>query len=113
MEQKSTILIQTYEFLKMMIGVMQHFPRDQKFLIANRMQNLISDLLDLFVEAYYSSGSDKKIKLMEANVKIEQLRYYVRLCYELGFFNSIKYGLIIDKMQELGRMNGGWIKSLP
>ncbi|MDX1912150.1 MAG: diversity-generating retroelement protein Avd [Saprospiraceae bacterium] len=113
MEQKNTILTQTYEFLKMMIGVMQHFPRDQKFLIADRMQNLISDMLELFIEAYYSPPGDKKNKLLEANVKIEQLRYYVRLCYELGFYNSIKYGLIMEKMQEIGRMNGGWLKSLP
>lgn len=112
MEQKNTILVQTYEFLKMMIGVMKHFPRDQKFLLADRMQNQISDILELFIEAYYVSGSSKKGKLLEANVQIEKLRYYVRLCYELGYYNSSKYGSVMEKLQEIGRMNGGWIKSL-
>ncbi len=112
MEYKNTILILAYDFLKMMIEVFKQFPRNQKFLLADRMQNHISDLLELLIEAYYSSGSDKKSKLMTVNIQLEKLRYYVRLCYELGFYNSTKYGMISEKIQEIGRMNGGWLKSL-
>lgn len=112
MEQKNTILVQTYEFLKMMIGVLSHFPHNQKPLLADRIQNQVSDVLELFIEAYYGSGSDKKSRLLQVNVKLEKLRYYVRLCYELGYYNSTKYGAIMEKIQEIGRMNGGWIKSL-
>jgi 23S rRNA-intervening sequence protein len=112
MEHKNTILVQTYELLKMMAGVLKHYPRDQKFLIADRIQNLISDVLELFIEAYYTSGDAKKSKLLRANVQLEKLRYYIRLSYELGFFNSVKYGTIMEEIQEIGRMNGGWIKSV-
>lgn len=112
MEQKNTIVVQTYELLKMMIGVLKHFPRDQKFLIADRMQNQLSDLLELFIEAYYGSGETKRTNLLQANVQLEKFRYYLRLCYELGFYNSVKYNAILEKIQEIGRMNGGWIKSL-
>ena len=112
MEQKNTILVQTYEFLKMMIGVLGHFPHNQKSLLADRMQNMISDVLELFIEAYYGSGSDKKNKLRQVNVKLEKLRYYTRLCYELGFYNSTKYRTIMENIQEIGRMNGGWLKSM-
>lgn len=112
MEQQNTILVQTYELLKFMIGAMKHFPREQKFLIGDRIQGLISDILEAFIEAYYSPGKEKKPKLMQANIQLEKLRYYIRLCYELGYYTSTKYGLIMEKIQEIGRMNGGWIKSL-
>lgn len=112
MEQKKSILTVTYEFLKFMIGVVKHFPRDQKFLIADRMQNMVSDVLEIFIEAYYSSGKGKKAKLLQANIYLEKLRYYVRLCHELGFYNSRKYAIIMEKIQEIGKINGGWIKSI-
>ncbi|MCB0567737.1 MAG: diversity-generating retroelement protein Avd [Phaeodactylibacter sp.] len=112
MEQENTILVQTYEFLKMMTGVLSHFPHAQKSLLADRIQNLVSDVLELFIEAYYSSRGNKRDKLQEVNIKLEKLRYYIRLCYELGYYNSTKYGAIMEKIQEIGKMNGGWIKSL-
>lgn len=112
MEHQNTILVQTYELLKFLIGVLKHFPREQKFLIGDRIQSLISDILEAFIEAYYSPGKEKKPRLIQANIKLEKLRYYIRLCYELGYYPSTKYGLIMEKIQEIGRMNGGWIKSL-
>ena len=72
----------------------------------------LTGVLELFIEAYYISGSEKRNKLQKANVELEKLRYYVRLCYELGFYNSTKYHSVLEKIQEIGRMNGGWIKSL-
>lgn len=112
MEQKNTILMQSYELLKFMIGVLKHLPRDQKFLIGDRIQNLVEDIMELFIDAWYLPGSEKKSRLLQANIKLEKLRYYVRLCYELGFYNSIKYEAIVKKIQEIGSMNGGWIKTL-
>ena len=112
MEQQNTILVQTYELLKYLIGVLKHFPREQKFLIGDRVQGLVSDILELFIEAFYSPGKAKKAKLVQANILLEKLRYYIRLAYELGYYNSKRYGQIMEKIQHIGRMNGGWIKSL-
>lgn len=74
-----------------MIGLLKNFPRDQKFLLADRIQALTSEVLEIFIEAYYSRGFEKKNRLQQANIKLEKLRYYIRLCYELGFYSSIKY----------------------
>ncbi len=112
MEKQSPILVKTYDFLKMIIPVLKKFPRDQKFLLGDRLQNLSSDILELFIEAYYAPRPEKKDKLIEANIKIEKMRFYFRLCYEMGFYHSNKYKQILNHLQEIGRMCGGWIKSL-
>ncbi len=112
MKHKKSILIATYELTKFMIGLLKNFPRDQKFLLGDRMQNTTSDLLEIFIEAYYSKSKNKIALLEKANILLEKLRFYTRLCYELGLYNSRKYSEISDKIQEIGRMNGGWIKSL-
>jgi len=76
------------------------------------VQGLVSDILELFIEAFYSSGKAKKEKLVQANILLEKLRYYIRLAYELGYYNSKRYGQIMEKIQHIGRMTGSWLKSL-
>lgn len=98
--------------MKECIGLIEKFPRDQKFLIGDRMQGIASDILETLIEAYYSSGQHKKPLLHQTNIKLEKLRYYLRLCYELGYFQLPKYKAVAEMVNELGQMIGGWIKSL-
>ncbi len=112
METKKNILTLNYEFLKFTIALIKNFPRDQKFLIGDRMQNIASELMEIFIEAYYSNSKKKKKKLQKANILLEKMRFYIRLCYELGYYNSSKYAQIMKQVQEIGRITGGWIKSL-
>jgi len=58
MAEKAVIITKTYDLLKYCIPVLAKFPRDQKFLLGNHFQKLITDVLDALIEAYYS-----KIKL--------------------------------------------------
>ncbi len=112
MEKQPIILIKTYDFLKIMLTTLKHFPKNQKFLLGDKIQTLTSDILELLIEAYYSPTDAKKDLLNQTNIKLEILRYYLRLCYELGFYNSKKYKFLFEKVQEIGKMNGGWLKSL-
>jgi len=43
---------------------------------------------------------------------VDFLKILFRLCYELKIINQKKYLLMEEKSQEIGRMLGGWIKSL-
>ena len=93
--------------------VIQKFPRDQKFLLGDRLQNHIIDVLEYFIKAYYSSNKqNKKEIIIKVNIKLEVIRYLVRLCYHSGYFNSKKYEHISALINEIGRLNGGWLKSL-
>ena len=110
--QKDSIIVKTHDLLKEMIGVVKRFPRDQKFLLGDRLQTTVTDVLELLIEAYYLPGAQKRHKLERVNMQLEKLRHYLRLSYELGFYNSIRLGQLQERVQEIGRMNGGWLKSL-
>jgi len=112
MKQADSILQKAYDLLKKLIALIRHFPRDQKFLTGDRMQALASEILELLIAAYYSPRDQKKKKLDAVNIKLEQLRFYARLCFELGFYASPKYEELIKSLQEIGRMAGGWRKTL-
>lgn len=107
-----TIIQKAYDLLKTTIPVLQKFPRSQKFTLANRIQDGLSDLLEELIRAYYSYTDLKKEKLRNVNIKLEILRHYFRLCYDLGLYNSLKYKEFAESLDEIGRMAGGWLKSI-
>lgn len=113
MAEKENVVTQTYDFLKYLTPVLDRFPRSQKFLLADRMQVKVMDVLDLFLEAYYTKDREKKRgNLLAANLKLEQLRYLVRLANDLRCINSDRYEVISKKVNEIGKQLGGWLKTL-
>lgn len=109
---KETIIAKSYQFLKDMVFVIGKFPKSQRFLIGDKMQNLISEVMELLIEAYYVERQYKKSRLQKVNISLEKLRYYNRLCFEIGYYGSGKYRQIHEQIDEIGRMTGGWLKSL-
>ncbi len=112
MQKKETIIQKVYDLLKNTIPILNKFPRSQKFSLGDRIQNQLSDLLELYIKAYYASSSDKKNLLEQANTQLEIIRHYFRLAYDLGLYHSRKYHFFAEQLHEIGRMTGGWLKSL-
>ena len=112
MVTKENIIEEWYEFIKYMLPVIQKFPREQKFLIGDRIQNKLLDIQEIFIEAYYTERNQKQELLKKVNIWLEQLRYFNRLCYESGYYTSKKYKYIAEWLNNTGKKNGGWLKSL-
>ena len=112
MDSKATLSQKVYFLLKETIPMLNNFPRSQKFTLADRIQNQLSDLLEASIRAYYQSANQKKETLNSINISLEILRHYFRLGYDLGIYSSLKYNFFAEKLNEIGRMTGGWIKSL-
>jgi 23S rRNA-intervening sequence protein len=68
------------------------------------------DLLLLLVEAAYSA---EKTELLErANRSANGLRYLLRLAKDLRLLSLDAYGFAAERLDEVGRMIGGWGKSV-
>jgi four helix bundle protein len=109
---QETIVEKHYAFLKELIATINRFPKHQRFLIGDKMNSIGMTILDLLVEAFYAPTTEKRLRLQKVNTELEKLRFYCRLCYELGFYTSIKYNHLISMIQEIGKMTGGWLRSL-
>lgn len=109
---KESIINKAYELLKECIPILNRLPRSQKFTFGDRVQNRISDLLETYIEAYYAARKDKLPLLKKANLHLEILRHYLRLGFDLGLYPSSTYTHLTKKLQEIGKMTGGWIKAL-
>jgi hypothetical protein len=97
-----------YDFLLWMVPKIEKFPRSQKFVIGDRIENMMLDILELLIEAAYSKN--KHTVLKAANLKLEQLRYLVRLSKDLKLINLKEYEFCARAVDGIGTSIGGWLK---
>jgi hypothetical protein len=112
MGEKENIIIKIYDIILYAIPLIGKFPRDQKFIIGDRFENELLDILEMSVEAYYTDRSNKLGILKKVNIKLEKTRYIVRLCNDLKLISQDRYGYLSERLNEIGKMVGGWIQSV-
>jgi hypothetical protein len=111
-ENPDSLVLKTYELLKFSIPTINRIPRVQKFTFGDRLQNLLSDLLEGMIEAYYAPKGQKYHLLGKVNVLIQKIRYFFRLGHELDFYSAGHLGVLAERLNEIGRRVGAWRKSL-
>lgn len=104
------ILQKTFDMMKYAYPALAQFPKGEKFALVADIKRCMDVMLERIIEAnkkYY-----KKTTLQELDVEVEKLKAYVRLSYDLGFLPLRKYEQWSGLVAEIGRMVGGWIKSV-
>nr|WP_313974128.1 four helix bundle protein [uncultured Psychrobacter sp.] len=112
--------IQTMKLLNIYLN---HFPSHEKHGLALKIRQTAYEMYDYIVEA--QKRYHKKTTLTNLDIKHEQLRMQVRLAFELSYFghpktekmsvqklNAKLYLVISASIDEIGKIIGGWIKSL-
>lgn len=102
------IFIKWLDFLKWLLGKTEKFPKRVRYTFSDRLNNLALDVVENLVEARYSRA--KAPLLRQANLKLEKLRVLFRICYEEKFLSHEAYQHGMKRLNEVGRMLGGWSK---
>lgn len=108
MPKEVDAITKLYDYLLWMIPKLDKYPRSQKFLLADRIETLMLDILELLIDAAYSKN--KYQMLRSANLKLEKLRYLVRLSKDLKLINMKSYEYSARAIDGIGISIGGWIK---
>lgn len=78
--------------------------------MGQKAENLILDILELSIKIVYLPKQEKLTYLKEIDTKINLLKMLVRLSNEIKALDNKKYLILQEKLQEIGRMIGGWIR---
>jgi hypothetical protein len=108
MPKEVDAITKLYDYILWMIPKLEKFPRSQKFLIADRIETIMLDILDLLIEAAYSR--QKSSVLQFANLQLEKLRYLIRLSKDLRLLNLKSYEYSARAIDGVGISVGGWLK---
>lgn len=108
--KQSPIFTRTYDFLRWLIPVTVQFPRQQRFVLAQALQNEAIQFQNLLIEAVYAPIPAEKLK--EADAELNKIRTHLRLCRDLALLSPGQYQHVAKMVTEIGKLLGGWKQSL-
>jgi hypothetical protein len=87
-------------------------PRTARYTTGSRIENHFLDLLELIYKAYYASLPNKSEKIIEAISKNDIIKYLLQIAFENKFVKEKEYLELSGKLQEVGKILGGWKKGI-
>jgi len=93
--------------------VLNKFPKTQRHVLGTKCAEYLLQILELALAvAQASEGKEKAISLRQASVKLDTLKLLIRLCKNCKCVSNSAYLQMESQLQEVGRMLGGWSKSV-
>jgi hypothetical protein len=96
----------TYRFVLWVIPTVEKFPRSQRFLLGDRIQAAVVDVLERLIEATYTRR--RTAMLAAANLGVEKLRFFFRIAKDLRYLDLRRYEHAARTLDDIGRLIGGW-----
>lgn len=87
-------------------------PKSHRFTFGERVDRLTLDCLEGALEAIWAPPHAKGQPLRRVNLNLEKLRVFWRLIHERQWISAQQLLFVSQKLDEIGRMIGGWINSL-
>jgi len=109
--QCNTLLIldRAYEATKYAYIALKYFPKSEKHVLAADIRQDFYKMIELMIIA--NKKRNKMHELFQLDVHLNGLQYKVRLAKDFAYIPFKKYEILSEKLSEIGRMLGGWIKT--
>jgi len=104
------VIVKAYDLAREIMHRVAKYPKSHRFVLGDRTLNAVYDLLDLLIEAKYTS-TGKAVLLERANIVLARMRFTVRMACDEKFIGIRGYEFLARSMDEVGRLIGGWRKS--
>jgi four helix bundle protein len=108
--KQSPIFSKTYDFVAWLIPLTVKFPRQHRFVMAAALQREALCFQELLIEAVHRPHP--RDALVAADIELDKLRTHLRLCRDLTLINPGQYEHAARMLVEIGRLLGGWQKSV-
>ena len=108
-EQELIVITKTYDLILWSCNHTSRFPRNHRFVLGERIERNLYELLELLIEAKYSRAPHPL--LQRVNLALEMLRFQMRLAKDLQCLRAQSYGYASKAIDEIGRLIGGWLRS--
>ena len=102
-------LNQTY---KLWQEFLPHFPKTSRYTFGGKIDGLFLETLEnIFIAGYLPIGQ-KMPWVIKASAKLDLLKFFLQIAWEIKSLDNKKFILFSEKLNEIGRMLGGWQKHL-
>lgn len=110
MAEELKIIQKLDEMMDYADAAIDQFPRTKKVSLGVKMQDQMDIMLTSCIRA--RKGYNTLAALKEFDVAIMVLQIYIRQAFRRGYLSPKKYEVWSSKVVEIGKMLGGWMKSV-
>jgi len=69
---------------------------------------LFTDLIELLLLTGYAGSEQKSAFIVRVVSKLDLLKFFMQVAWEVKCLDHKKYAVYADRLNEIGRMIGGW-----
>jgi hypothetical protein len=110
---ETPIFHKLYDLYKLLHAYLGLIPKSQRYSLWLKCENTTLILLETLIEIGHRTGNDRLQALYVISDKLDVLKVLFRLAKDTRTIDSKQYLAIQTHIQEIGKMVGGWIKSVP
>ena len=103
------IFEKAYELIRWLYPAVRKFPKAQRFVLGQQIENTALDVLRGIIRA--NAEREKLPYLKRISVDLDTLRILLRLAKDLEFISVRQWAFAAERMNEVGKLLGGWMKS--
>ena len=100
------------ELYKLWQGYKNDFPKNLRYTLGDKIDILFIEILENLFIGRYQSHKEKLSTILLIIKKIDVLKFFLQVSWELKALDNKKYLEISEKTEEIGRIVGGWKKGL-
>lgn len=108
----ASILSRIKEGYLIWVSIVPHIPKIARYTIGARIENKFLDLLESTYIAYFTQKEKKFEKISECILILDTLKFFIAVAWEGKFISNKQCEDIVMKLDESGKMFGGWIKNI-
>jgi len=94
------------------LNIAAHIPKNARYTIGARIENKFLDLLELSYITYFTEKDKKPEKISECITALDALKFLISVAWEGKIISNKQYEKVALKLDEAGKMFGGWKKNL-
>lgn len=98
---------ETWLLMKDIYGATEQFQKSYKYSLGEEIQARTWNLLDLIVEANSKEGKEEILE--ELSLQFDKLKLRLRFAFEVDQIPEGRFTEIQKRIQEIGKMIGGWL----
>lgn len=102
------IFEKAYSFTLWLYAASNKFPKNQRFTLGQQLCNESLDIVRGIIRA--NASRNKAPVLYDVSVKLDTLRIFIRLAHDLRFLSGKQYAHAAERVNEIGKLLGGWMK---
>lgn len=97
---------------KLWDGFRNNISKQSRYTLGAKIDTLFLDTIELLFTASYLNKEQKQPVLQKANGKLDLLKFFLQIAWELKLLDTKKYAELSKSLDEIGRMLGGWRKGI-